>query len=91
MLTFYDRCDIARYGERGAPLHDPCVVAHLLRPDLFSGKDCHVAVETESALTMGQTVADWWGVTGRKPNCRVVTGIDAEGYYALIRERLARL
>lgn len=91
MLTFYDRCDIARYGERGAPLHDPCVVAHLLQPDLFSGKDCHVAVETESALTMGQTVTDWWGVTGRTPNCRVVTGIDSEGYYALIRERLARL
>jgi purine nucleosidase len=36
-------------------------------------------------------VADWWGVTGGAPNCRVITGIDADGYYALIRERLARL
>jgi len=72
-------------------LHDPCVVAHLLQPALFSGKDCHVAVETESDLTLGQTVVDWWGVTGRPATCRVVTGIDADGYYALICERLARL
>lgn len=91
MLTFYDRSDIERYGARGGPLHDPCVIAYLLRPALFSGKECHVAVETESELTMGQTVADWWGVTGKAANCRVVTGIDADGYYALIRERLARL
>ena len=91
MLTFYDRTDIERYGERGGPLHDPCVVAYLLKPSLFGGRTCHVAVETASELTMGQTVADWWGVTGKEPNCRVMTDIDADGYYALIRERLARL
>ncbi|MGH6618475.1 MAG: nucleoside hydrolase [Alphaproteobacteria bacterium] len=91
ILTFYDRADIERYGARGGPLHDPCVIAYLLRPALFSGKECHVAVETESELTMGQTVADWWGMTGKAANCRVVTGIDADGYYALIRERLACL
>jgi purine nucleosidase len=91
ILGFYDRTDIERYGVPGGPLHDPCPIAYLLRPELFSGKDCHVAVETESELTMGQIVADWWGVTGKLSTCRVVTGIDADGYYALIRERLARL
>jgi inosine-uridine nucleoside N-ribohydrolase len=91
MLSFYDRTDIERFGVPGGPLHDPCVVAYLLRPALFTGKDCHVMVETGSELTMGQTVADWWGVTGKAPTCRVITGIDADGYYALIRERLARL
>jgi inosine-uridine nucleoside N-ribohydrolase len=91
ILGFYDRTDIERYGQPGGPLHDPCPIAYLLRPSLFSGKDCHVAVETESDLTLGQTVVDWWGVTGKAPNCHVVTGIDADGYYALIRERLARL
>lgn len=91
MLAFYDRHDIARYGEPGGPLHDPCTVAYLLEPGLFGGKDCHVAVETASELTMGQVVADWWGVTGKPPNCRVIDGIDADGYYRLITERLARL
>lgn len=91
ILGFYDRTDIERYGAVGGPLHDPCVVAHLLQPALFSGKDCHVAVETESDLTLGQTVVDWWGVTGQPATCRVVTDIDADGYFALIGERLARL
>ncbi len=91
MLAFYDRHDIERYGMPGGPLHDPCVIAYLLRPELFEGKDCHVAVETESELTMGRTVADWWRVGGETPNCRVINRIDADGFYALIVERLARL
>ncbi|MDH3703813.1 MAG: nucleoside hydrolase, partial [Alphaproteobacteria bacterium] len=91
MLRFYDRHDIDRYGMPGGPLHDPCVIAYLLRPELFDGKECHVAVETVSDLTMGRTVADWWGVGGETPNCRVINRIDADGFYALIVERLARL
>ncbi len=91
MLTFYDRHDIERYGAPGGPLHDPCVIAYLLQPSLFDGKDCHVAVETESEATIGQTVADWWGVTGKDANCRVINRIDADGYYALIVDRLKRL
>ena len=72
-------------------MHDPCVIAYLLRPDLFTGRDCHVAIETGSELTMGMTVIDWWGVTGRLANAHVLGGIDADGFFALITERLARL
>ena len=90
MLTFYDRHDIERYGMPGGPLHDPCVIGYLLRPDLFEGRDCHVAVETESPVTIGETVVDWWGVSGQAANCRVVTEIDADGFYALLTERLGR-
>lgn len=91
MLAFYDRHDIERYGMPGGPLHDPCVIGYLLRPEIYGGRDCHVAVETGSALTMGQTVVDWWGVTGEPPNCRVITEIDADAFYELLLERLARL
>ena len=90
MLSFYAERNTERYGGPAGPLHDPCVVAHLLRPSLFDGKDCYVAVETASELTMGRTVADWNGVTGLSPNCRVTNRIDADGYYDLIVERLAR-
>lgn len=91
MLTFYDRHDIERYGMPGGPLHDPCPIAYLLKSELFAGRDCHVAVETDSELTMGQTVADWWCFTGKPANCRVIDRIDADGFYALLLERLARL
>ena len=72
-------------------LHDPCVIAYLLAPDLFDGASVNVAVETESALTLGMTVIDWRGVSGRPANARVMRRVDADGVYRLITERLARL
>ena len=72
-------------------LHDPCVIAYLLRPDLFKGREVNVAVETASPLTSGMTVVDWWGVTGRPGNAKFVTEADVEGVYALLTARLARL
>lgn len=91
MLDFYERFDMEKYGEDGGPLHDPCVLAFLLQPDLFQGKDCNVQVETGSELTMGMTVVDWWGVSGKPANCHVINQIDAAGFYSLIHDRLARL
>lgn len=90
-LEFFERFDEQKYGQEGGPLHDPCVIAWLLRPELFTGRDCHVAIETASPLTQGMTVIDWWGVTGKPANAHVLGGLDADGFYALITERLARL
>jgi len=91
MLNYYDRCEPERYGERGSPLHDPCVIAWLLRPELFRGRRVHVEVETDSPLTMGRTVVDWWGVTGAPANATVMEAADADGFYALLTDRLSRL
>ena len=91
MADFYERFDMARYGTEGGPLHDPCVIAYLLDPGLFAGKDCAVAIECASDLTLGQTVIDWWGMTGQPANARVIDRIDAEGFFDLVLQRLARL
>ena len=91
LLTFYCSFDLAKYRMEGGPLHDPCVIAYLIDPTLFSLKHVHVAVETASELTMGQTVADWWAVTDRTPNCHVADQAEDERFFALLSERLARL
>jgi len=88
---FFERFDVEKYGSEGAPLHDPTVIAWLLRPELFSGRHINVEIETVSELTRGMTVADWWGVTERAPNATFMGDIDAEGFFALLTERLARL
>ncbi len=75
----------------GSPLHDPCVIAHLLRPRLFEGQRINVVVETGSPLTLGMTVADRYGVTGRAPNAMWLDRADADGFFDLLFERLARL
>jgi purine nucleosidase len=88
---FFERFDKEKYGSEGAPLHDPTVIAWLLRPELFSGRHINVEIETVSELTRGMTVADWWGVTDRAPNATFMGDIDADGFFALLTERLARL
>jgi inosine-uridine nucleoside N-ribohydrolase len=88
---FFERFDMAKYGSEGAPLHDPCVIAYLIRPELFTGRHINVEIETGSDLTLGMTVADWWGVTDRTPNAMFMGDIDAEGFYDLLIERIARL
>ncbi|WP_298431614.1 nucleoside hydrolase [uncultured Jannaschia sp.] len=88
---FFERFDKEKYGSEGAPLHDPCVIAWLLRPDLFSGREINVEIEVDSPLTRGMTVADWWRVTDRAPNATFIGGIDADGFYDLLTTRLARL
>ena len=91
MLEFFERFDEEKYGSDGGPLHDPCVIAWLLRPELFKGRECNVVVETGSELTMGMTVIDWWGVTKRPKNATVMRDIDHDGFFALLVERLGRL
>jgi len=88
---FFERYDMAKYGHDGAPLHDPCVIAWLIRPDLFTGRRINVEIETQSDLTLGMTVADWWGVTDRPANALFIGDVAAEGFYALLTERIARL
>lgn len=91
MLDFFERFDVEKYGSDGGPLHDPTVIAYLLKPQLFSGRDCNVEIETASPLTVGMTVVDWWQVTGRKHNARVMKDVDADGFFALLAERVGRL
>jgi purine nucleosidase len=77
-------------GRGPSALHDPCVIAYLLAPELFAGSRVNVAIETHSALTFGATVVDWRGVGGRDANAHVLHAVDADGFYALLTERLAR-
>ena len=91
MLSFYERHDLEKYGSSGGPLHDPTVIAYLLRPDLFEGKFVNVEIEIHSELTLGMSVVDWWGVTDRQPNVNFLNRINAVGFFELIRNRLTHL
>ena len=88
---FFERFDTAKYGSLGAPLHDPCTIAWLLRPDLFEGREINVEIETEGRWTTGMTVADWWRVSGRAPNALFLKDVDRDALFALLSERIARL
>jgi purine nucleosidase len=90
ILVSHARREIEELGSAG-PLHDPCVIAYLLAPSLFSGRHVNVAVETRGEFTLGETVVDWHGKTRRSPNAFWINEIDADGFYALLTETIERL
>ncbi len=93
-VNFFERFDEEKYGSDGAPLHDPCVIAYLLKPELFSGRFINVTIETNSDLTRGMSVADYWGVTDENKfpkNVNFMRNVNAQGFYELLFERLKLL
>ncbi len=91
MLEYFQRYDREKYGFDGAPLHDPCTIAYLLEPEMFETRACNVEVEISSELTMGHTAVDFWGISGRPKHAEWAYRVDADRFYALLTERLARL
>lgn len=75
----------------GAPLHDPCAVAWLIRPDLFTARPCSVRVDLGPGPSRGRTVIDRWGRTGDPLNACVLETIDAPAFFDLLGQRLAEL
>ncbi|GAB4214598.1 MAG: nucleoside hydrolase [Synechococcales cyanobacterium] len=89
-LGFYGWSEATQKGWAGPPLHDPCVIAYLLRPELFGAEPCVVQVSLTDPLTLGRTVVDRFGVTDTPTNAEVVLTVDSDGFYDLLLERLAR-
>lgn len=75
----------------GHPMHDPLVVAWVLWPGLFTGRDCRVEVECGSGTLRGRTTIDWRGRTGQPPNAHVLGAVDAPAVFARMIERLRML
>ncbi|MCY4231096.1 MAG: nucleoside hydrolase [Alphaproteobacteria bacterium] len=90
MLDVYSAKTMAAYCH-GAPLHDPCVIAYLLQPDLFAGREIRVDIDIGSGPCFGRTVCDWRGRSGKPANARVLESINADGFFALLTDHLARL
>ena len=77
-----------KWGFAGAPLHDPCTIAWLLNPALFHGVECRVDIETRGEHTVGMTVVDRYGLSGKPANALVLLGLDRAGFIDLLVTRL---
>lgn len=80
-----------RFAGQGAALHDPCAVAWLLRPELFTVRDCSAEVDLGPGTGRGRTLIDRWGRTGRPANVTLLETLDAERFFALLGTYLSRL
>lgn len=91
LLDFFARFHDDNFEFGGSPLHDPCAVAWLIAPELFTSRDCHVDIETRGKLTTGATVVDYYDVLKKEKNATVLFDLDREGFVDLLVEHLEKL
>ena len=91
ILNEYVKGDMEHYGLPGGPVHDATVIAYLLKPELFSGREVNVVVDSREGPTFGQTIVDWYDGLKAPKNAFWVESGDAQGFFDLLTERLARL
>ena len=80
-----------RFGRKGAALHDPCAIAWLIRPDLFTTRDCAASVDLGPGPSRGRTIIDRWHRTGEPNNITLLDTLDTDGFFELLAERFVRL
>lgn len=90
LLEFFAEHHRERYGWDGGALHDPMTAAYLIAPELFGVQPMRVDIDTTEGPSAGRTVCDVWGVTGQPPNADVALTVNADGFFALLTERLGR-
>lgn len=73
---------------QGSPLHDPCPIVWLIKPELFEFVPCHVDVETESRLTLGHTAVEFRPRADRAQNVQWAVRAHADGIFSLINRLL---
>ncbi|EJL70119.1 nucleoside hydrolase [Variovorax sp. Varisp85] len=91
ILDAYAPQEMKHYDMPGGPVHDATVTAYLLQPSLFKGRRIHVEVDSREGMGFGQTVADWYGSLHRTPNVNWIVDGDAQGFFDLLTEHIARL
>jgi len=89
MLSYYHRPDaFLEPGVDGGVLHDPNVIAYLLKPELYKGRNVHVDIDISPTIMAGRSTVDWYGKLKLSPNAYVINEIDANGFFELLTERL---
>lgn len=87
-----------RYAEFDPFLHDPCVIAYLIQPEIFSGVDGSIMIEYESNRLFGHSFAYTFSLTNHgeeaitsDSKCKIVTDVDTPKLISLITERIITL
>jgi purine nucleosidase len=91
LLTFFRNTNKEESGFDAPPVHDPCAVARVIRPDLVRCVDAFVAIETKGQWTSGMTVTDFRGTFHHRPNAQVATTLDVAGFWDLMLDALKRI
>jgi inosine-uridine nucleoside N-ribohydrolase len=77
------------FGFDAPAVHDPCAVAAVIDPSIVPTRRLNVEIDTTSVLSLGRTVSDVYGMTGRTPNTDVGMDLEVDRFWSLTIEALA--
>ena len=77
------------FGFPAPAVHDPCAVAAIIDPTIVETRRVNVVVDTTSELSLGRTVCDLYGTTGRRPNADLGVDLDVGRFWDLMIGALA--
>lgn len=91
MLSYFYRPNaILEPGVEGGVMHDPNVIAYLLKPELYKGRHVYVEIDVSPTIMAGRSTVDWYHKLGKEPNAVVMNEVNAPGFFELLTERLSR-
>ena len=84
LLTYFATTYKNVFGFDHPPLHDPCAVAFVIAPEIFTVQHHYVSVEMNNPISYGQTIVDVWKQSGEKENVEVCVRMDTDIFWDLM-------
>ena len=72
----------------GIHMHDPCAMAYIIDPSMFTMLKKHVEIDTSYSISAGSTVVDYDEVLGKEKNVEVGFDIDLDKFNSLVMETM---
>lgn len=88
---FYIEFHQSHFGYASCSINDPAALALVWWPELAQTRSLNIMVELTSELSVGKTVGDFLGTTGRSANARLVERFDGERFVELFLQRMEAL
>lgn len=90
LLDFFAGTHVAHFGFKACPIHDALCVGVLIDEDLIEYEHTFLDISVNDPLTLGETVADLWGITNQPKNCYISTKVNRELFVAMIRKHMGK-
>lgn len=95
LLKFYGRTTstpfLAKKGHvEGLHMHDPCAIAYITNPELFTMVPLRVNVVTQDGYALGCTVVDYNSTTKKEPNALVGFDVKREEFCKLLLDSIQK-
>ena len=92
LLFYYGGLPSMEVADSADTVHDVVPVLALVYPELFSGEDFHVSIETEGRYCRGKTLADNRMNKKRRatPNCHVLLDLDLQEFQKVLLDCISK-